>query len=320
MKTKFWTINLALTLTLSSVYATSPEVDGGPLLKIEQYDLTDKDLSVELGSFKQSIEKVEVLNDKIKIIPQISPANTVEMNTHISYASVCLVKKLTLVEFRNLRFVEVQGATYMPSVNGALNSITTIGTDTITLNAMAPLIGGQNNEGLMFSSSIENTIVDSLERSDRYIYNKVGAPDELTDFGKSRFIGPVLPINYFVISLNIKSQTDKEAFGYLKPNQVLNEMIVQNGFEQQYNPEFYFGYSKEDTEGWMSFGWDLSDLGSTSSNALNSTYEYSSKAAPQATQMTEPKVELCWSTHNYESVTTGAPVLIAPKITLGLIK
>lgn len=319
-------ISLVLITVFSKSFAESPMPESGPTLKIIQYDLSDKDFKVEVG-YTQGIDKVETLKDKIKMIPLISPAGTEDYKSHISSAYVCLVKKLSPNEFQNLRFAEVTGVSHIPSAETKpkySGSSVTVGSDAVTLHVTAPSIGGTADSGFEFTSTIDTTVSDPHEKSDIQVNNNVLTDiDNILplDFGKSMTSGMVMPFNFFVISMNIKSQTDPGAFRNLMPNQVVNEIIVSNGYGQKYDPDYYYGFSDGDTEGWMqSLEMGPYELGSVTNSSSSSSYVYSSKAAPKDLKVTDPKVELCWSTHNYESVTTQAPELIQPKLTLGFIK
>lgn len=324
MKKTFWTINLLLILSISNALANTPEIYSGPILhEVEYYDLQSKDLSIHIGPFKQSVKKIEILNDKIKIIPELSPPGAIEQK--IPNATVCIVKYLSQKEFQNLRFVQASGVSYMPSAESKSTndggSSYTIGSDAISLNISAPTIGGKKNSGMFFSTVIDTTISDPNEHSVRYVENNVsiGPNESHIKFGQSTTKGPVLPFNYFNISLNIHSQDDGSA---LQPesNRVVNNMTVTSGYGKKFDSDFHSSYepnSDGDIDTWMSnFTVGFSDLELITSSSASSVYEYSLKPTHQSYEIETPSIDLCWSTNNYESVTTAGPELIQPQLVL----
>ncbi len=319
-------ITMVLTALTFNSFATSPVIESGPTLRIVQYDLSDADkgLDVEIGSFVQSISEIQVLSDKIKIIPEVSPKGTEVYQSGIPYATICISKKLSPAEFKNLRYVEASGVSYIPSVKfgSPYNGTTTIGSDTVSLIADAPVIGRADNSGLRFSSSIDLTSVDPVQESSRYIVSSLDQRPNYSEFGKSSQSLTIAPFHYFYISLNIKAQEDKDHFSELLPNQVGNEIISGSYFMNSYDLGNYWGYDKTTTEGPMRifiYGSSVSD-DSVGPGEYSSTYNYFTNKYPEGNKITDPKVEFCWKTNNYESVTTEGAELIDPRITLGFIQ
>jgi hypothetical protein len=324
MKLIYLIFTLFITMSFNT-YAELPMPDSGPLLQLKHYSL--KDLNLTTGSFKQSVKDIKVSNENIEIIPEISPLGTEPHMTNITFVSICLEKKLTQDEFKKLRFAEVIGVSYVPAVETSpkysSTSGITIGSNGLDLTVTAPVVGNNLNKGIVLSHSTDTVISDPLLLSSHRSSSQMISEQYViySNFGSSYQVAPLKPYQYFIMSLNIKSATDPEAFFYLPKDQVENEFISSIGYDSSLNPDFasYYGYATNYKEGTMRITDFGADLGTETTTMSSAAYVYSGSDVNTSSEIKDPKVEFCWKTNNYETITTNGAKLIQPRLTLGFI-